>query len=60
MDIWGIILFVIGLVGYFILRKRDTSFSTFFVWLCGVGVGIFIASIWAVLIVNRTLSGFGG
>ena len=60
MDTWGIIIFVIGLAGYFILRNRSQGWATFSAWVCGAGAGIFIGAIWAIQIVNRTLSGFGG
>ena len=57
MDTYGIIIFIIGIVGYLILRKRATGWATFFAWVWGAGTGIFVASIWAVLIVNRILGG---
>ena len=60
MDTYGIIIFIIGIAGYLILRKRSTGWATFFAWFCGIGVGIFVGAIWAVLITNRILSGFGG
>ena len=57
MDIYGIILFVIGIAGYFILRKRSPGWATFFAWIWGAGTGIVIAAIWAVQIVDRLLGG---
>ena len=60
MDTYGIILFVIGLAGYFILRNRSRGWATFFVWVWGAGAGIFVGAIWAVQIVNRALRGLGG
>ena len=60
MDIYGIIIFIIGIAGYLILRKRAPGWATFFAWFCGVGSGIFIGAIWAIYIVERTFRGFGG
>ena len=45
MDGYGIVIFIIGLVGYLILRKRSPGWATAFAWVCGVGAGIFIGAI---------------
>ena len=58
MDIYGIGIFVAGLAGWAILRKRSPGWATLFAWACGVGAGLFIGAIWAVYIVNQTLGGF--
>jgi hypothetical protein len=60
MDTWGIITFVVGLIGYFALRNRSQGWATFFVWVCGVGAGIVIAAVWALFIVESAFRGFGG
>ena len=57
MDGYGIIIFIIGLAGYFILRTRSPGWATASAWVCGVGAGIFIGAIWAVQIANRILGG---
>ncbi len=57
MDGYGIGIFIVGLVGFLILRTRSPGWATAFAWVCGVGAGIFIGAMWAVQIVNRTLGG---
>ena len=57
MDGYGIVIFIIGLVGYFILRNRSAGWATLSAWVCGVGAGIFIGAMWAVQIVNRAFGG---
>ncbi len=60
MDYYGIGLFIIGIVGYFILRNRSRGWATFFAWVWGLGTGIFVGAVWTVMLVNRMFSGFGG
>ena len=57
MDGYGIVIFIIGLVGFLILRTRSPGWANASAWVCGVGAGIFIGAMWAVQIVNRTLGG---
>lgn len=42
MDKWGIIIFVVGLILYFVTKKKP-----FFLFVSGVGAGIFIGALWA-------------
>jgi hypothetical protein len=58
MDLWGIIIFLIGIAGYFILRKRARGWAEFSLWVCGIGAGIFIGALWAVYIMESTFSRF--
>lgn len=50
MDTWGILLFVVGLILYFVTKK-----NSFWLFVCGVGAGIVIGAIGSYLIVVRTL-----
>lgn len=50
MDGWGIVIFVAGLLFYYISKKQ-----VFFMFVAGVGAGIFIGAIWAMVLVNRFL-----
>lgn len=51
MDTWGIIIFVVGGLGYFLTRRRYP------VWLfvAGTGAGIIIGAIWSYLIVTGAI-----
>ena len=42
MDGWGIGIFVVGLVLYFVTKKK-----VIFLFISGVGLGILIGAIWA-------------
>jgi hypothetical protein len=42
MDGWGIGIFVVGLILYFVSKKR-----AIFLFISGVGAGIFIGAVWA-------------
>ena len=55
MDIYGIVIFVVGLVGYLALRNRSAGWAALLAWVCGVGAGIFIGAIWATQIVTNIL-----
>jgi hypothetical protein len=57
MDIYGIVIFIVGVIGFFIFRKRSQNGAIFFTFVSGLGAGLVIGAIWAVLIVNRTLGG---
>jgi multisubunit Na+/H+ antiporter MnhG subunit len=46
MDTWGILLFVIGLILYFVTKKNQ-----FWLFVCGVGAGIVIGAVGSYLIV---------
>jgi len=50
MDIWGIGIFVVGLILYFVTKKQP-----FFLFVSGVGAGIVIGAVWAMQIVNSLL-----
>jgi hypothetical protein len=47
MDGWGIGIFIVGLILYFVSKKRSI-----FLFISGVGAGIFIGAIWAYLTVT--------
>jgi len=57
MDGYGIVIFIVGIAGYFILRTRSPGWATLFSWVSGVGAGIFIGAIWATLIVSSIIGG---
>ena len=42
---WGLAIFVIGIVGFYILRNRARDFAIFLLWVSGVGFGIVIGGI---------------
>jgi len=50
MDGWGIGIFVVGVVLYFLSKKQPV-----FLFVAGVGAGIFIGAMWAYSIVTRHL-----
>jgi len=54
MDIWGIIVFMVGGLLYFITRRRYP------VWLfvAGVGVGVLIGAVWHYALVTETGDSF--
>ena len=47
MDGWGIGIFVIGLILYYVTKKK-----VFFLFISGVGAGILIGAIWSMMIIN--------
>jgi hypothetical protein len=42
MDGWGIAIFIVGAVLYVVLKRKPV-----FLFVCGVGVGLFVGAIWA-------------
>ena len=50
MDGYGIAIFVIGLILYFVTKKNK-----FFLFISGIGAGIFIGAIWSYSIVMGIL-----
>lgn len=46
MDTWGILIFIVGLVLYFITKKNP-----FWLFICGMGAGIVLGAIGSYLIV---------
>ncbi len=50
MDGWGIAVFIVGLILYFVTKRKP-------IWLfiSGVGAGIVIGAIWAMQIINSVL-----
>ncbi len=52
MDTWGIIIFIAGLVLYFVTKKQ-----AFWLFVSGVGAGIVIGAVWAMSIVNSAFDG---
>jgi hypothetical protein len=57
MDTYGIIIFLVGIAGYFILRSRAQGWATLFLWVSGVGAGIVIAAVWSLFIINSVFGG---
>ena len=58
MDGYGIIIFVIGILGYAILNHyKRIGWASLFAWISGIGAGIFIGAIWAIQIINSVLGG---
>jgi len=43
MDGWGIAIFVIGLVLYYLTKKKNVVW----VFVSGIGAGVFIGALWA-------------
>ena len=52
---WGLGIFGIGIVGYFILRNRAKDFAIFLLWLSGVGFGIVIGGVWFYIVATRMM-----
>lgn len=50
MDTWGIIIFVVFTILYFLTRRKYGCFLL----LAGIGAGIIIGAIWAEMIVINT------
>ncbi len=48
MDGWGIGIFVVGLILYFVTKKQPI-----FLFISGVGAGILIGAIWAMTIIGN-------
>ena len=57
MDGYGIVIFLVGIVAFYVFHKRAPNLAVFFVWVSGVGAGIFIGAIWATLIVSSIIDG---
>ena len=57
MDGYGIVIFLVGIVAFYVFHKRAPNLAVFFVWVSGVGAGIFIGAIWATLIVSSIIGG---
>ena len=53
MDAWGILILVVSLVLYFFSKKNG-----FFLFTAGVGAGIIVGAVWAMVIVRQVLSGY--
>ena len=58
MDGYGIAIFVVGIVAFYVLRKRTPDFAVFCMWVSGIGAGIFIGAIWAYMIISGVLDNF--
>ena len=54
MDTWAIGIFIVGAVLYFVTKRQA-------IWLfvMGVGVGLFAGAVWAALIVQDLIRGLG-
>ena len=59
MDIYGFTAIIIGVIGYLALRNKSEGWAKFFLWVSGVGVGIVIAAVWSLFIIDRVFGGFG-
>ena len=59
MDGWGIGIFIVGTLIYFLCRKKEhlQGWKTFGAFVAGVGIGIVIAAFWAMSIFNRAFNG---
>ena len=57
MDGYGIVIFLVGIVAFYVFHKRAPNLAVFFVWVSGVGAGIFIGAIWATLIISSIIGG---
>ena len=57
MDGWGIGIFIVGALIYFFCRKNEDlqGWKTFGAFLAGGGLGIVIAAVWAMSIVNNAI-----
>jgi len=53
MDTWGIGIFVVGMVLYFLSKRKSV-----FLFMAGIGAGILIGAIWATMIFNQAFRGF--
>lgn len=53
MDGWGIGIFVVSIILYFITKKKS-----FFLFTAGVGAGILIGALWSVMIIKNAFSAF--
>lgn len=51
MDGWGIGIFAVGLILYFVTQKK----WSIFLFISGVGAGIFIGAVGAYLIMSNTI-----
>ena len=54
MDIWGIGIFLVGLILYFVTKRK----YSIFLFISGLGAGIVIAAIWSLLIFDRVFGNF--
>lgn len=54
---WGLIVFVLSLIGYFVFRKRSDGFAKFLLWLSGgafgFAVGVLVFYFYAVNSIDR-------
>ncbi len=50
MDGWGIGIFIVGLVLYFVTKKKPL-----FLFISGIGAGSLIGAVWSYLIVMNLL-----
>jgi Na+/melibiose symporter-like transporter len=57
MDTWGIIIVLVSGVLYFVYRKRNESTARFALFCAGIGTGLVIGAVWAMMIVGQALGG---
>lgn len=50
MDGWGIGIFIVGLILYFVTKRK-----AIFLFVSGIGAGIVIGAVWAMSIVNNLI-----
>ena len=48
MDTWGFVIFAIGLILYFVTKKK-----AFWLFVSGTGLGIVIGAVWAMVIFSN-------
>jgi hypothetical protein len=53
MDGWGIAIFVIGLILYYVTKKQAG-----WLFVSGLGAGIFVGAVWASYLVSQALDRF--
>jgi lipid-A-disaccharide synthase-like uncharacterized protein len=53
MDTWGIGIFVVGMLLYFLSKRK-----AIFLFVSGVGAGILIAALWVAMLLNQAFGSF--
>lgn len=53
MSNWGIAIFIIGLVVYFLIKKNNDGLARFMLFVSGAGLGILVGAIWAYIMVDK-------
>lgn len=58
MDGWGIAIAVLsgGLAWYYGNKNVNPKMEKFWLVICGVGIGILVGALWAMVIVNQAIA----